>query len=321
MKNDWSRLRFYYDPIFLTHLEGLQHPENPARLEIIVQHLKDAGIWPHLDVRQAPAAEEKWILTNHEKGYYDRLKAASEKAPALLDGGDTILTANSFEAAARGAGCALAAVDAIQAGDIDSAFCAVRPPGHHAEFDEAMGFCLFNNVAVAARYAYQAHELERVFIFDWDVHHGNGTQHSFYHSSDVYFASIHQSPHYPGTGLAGERGSGAGEGYTLNFPLPAGADDNVYFMILDEHIVPAIREYEPQLLIISAGFDAHEDDPLGGMRLSSEAFAEMTRRLKSAMQPLNGGKILSVLEGGYHHDNLAHSVAAHLRALTEPIAP
>ncbi len=320
MKNDWSRLRFYYDPIFLTHLEGFQHPENPARLEIIVEHLKETAIWAKLDVQQAPAADKKWVLTNHSEEYYHQLKAASEKAPALLDGGDTILTANSFEAAARGAGCAMAAVDALLADTIDSAFCAVRPPGHHAEFDEAMGFCLFNNVAIAARYALQAHELERVFIFDWDVHHGNGTQNSFYHSSDVFFASIHQSPHYPGTGLAGERGSGTGEGYTLNFPLPAGANDAVYMRILEEHLLPAIRDYEPQLLIISAGFDAHEDDPLGGMELSSEAFGEMTRRLRSTMKPLNGAKVLSVLEGGYHHNNLAHSVAAHLRALTEPIS-
>ena len=193
-------------------------------------------------------------------------------------------------------------------------FCAVRPPGHHAEFSHAMGFCLFNNVAIAARYALQKYDLKRIFILDWDVHHGNGTQNTFEYSNEVFFCSIHQSRLYPGSGDSTEIGKGSGEGFTLNFPLAAGSGDEDYISLLNGKIIPKIHEYNPDLLIISAGFDAHDEDPLASMKLSTKCYGEMTRLLRAAMRQHNGGRILSVLEGGYHLNHLAESVFSHLNA-------
>ena len=264
-----------------------------------------------------PAADTKWIATNHDAEYIQKVQAACEEAPAVLDGGDTIITSQSYSAAIHGVGACLSGIDDLVNDVVDSVFCAVRPPGHHAEYKEAMGFCLFNNVAIAARYALDRYSLQRIFILDWDVHHGNGTHYSFYGDSEVYFCSTHQWPLYPGTGRAEDRGRGVGEGYTLNIPLPARCGDDRYLAILKDDIIPALRHYNPYLLIISAGFDAHEDDPLAEMNVSTEGFREMTRLLKAEMKEINGGKILSVLEGGYHHHNLAESVLAHLEALVE----
>ncbi len=214
-------------------------------------------------------------------------------------------------------GACLAGVDDLLNNRASSVFCALRPPGHHAEHAEAMGFCLFNNSAIAARYALDRYSLQRVFILDWDVHHGNGTQNSFYDSAEVYFCSIHEWPLYPGSGARDERGRGLGKGYTLNIPLLAGGGDEEYLEALRDQIIPEIRHYRPDLLIISAGFDAHEDDPLAQMQVSTNCYREMTRLVRQAMREINGGKILSVLEGGYHHHNLADSVQAHLEALVE----
>ncbi len=313
----WERLHFYFHPIFLEHLKGLRHPENPNRLKIIIDHLKENNLWEKLQILTPKAAELKWIETNHSSAYIEGVRKACEHAPVVLDGGDTLVTEKSYQAGLYAVGACLAGIDDLVNERANAVFCAVRPPGHHAEFDEAMGFCLFNNVAIAARYAIDRYALQRIFILDWDVHQGNGTHHSFYSTPEVYFCSIHQWPLYPGIGSAKERGRGLGKGYTLNIPLPQDSADEIYLKVLTEQILPEMRLYRPDLLIISAGFDAHANDPLAQMLLSTEAFREMTRMVRKEMQAINGGKILSVLEGGYHHKNLAESVQAHLEALVE----
>lgn len=313
----WNKLIFYYHPIFLEHLHGLRHPENPDRLMIIVQHLQEKGVWEQLQVKAPFPAEIKWIIINHSPSYIRSIEEACQRAPVILDGGDTLVTTRSYEAALYAAGACIGGIDDLMSGRADSVFCAVRPPGHHAEYAEAMGFCLFNNVAIAARYAIDRYSLQRIFILDWDVHHGNGTQDSFYDSVEVFFCSIHEWPLYPGTGQTFEKGRGLGNGYTLNIPLSAGGGDEVYFSALRDQVIPELRHYKPDLLILSAGFDAHDDDPLAQMTLSTGAFREMTRMLRREMKQQHGGKILSVLEGGYHHHNLAESVLAHLEALVE----
>ncbi len=317
MPQNWNKLNFYYHPIFLEHLSGLRHPENPDRLNIIIEHLKQKGVWEKLQVKTPPPAELKWIETNHHPDYIRTVEKVCQRAPAVLDGGDTIVTAKSYTAALHAAGACLSGIDDLMNNEAEAVFCAVRPPGHHAEYKEAMGFCLFNNVAIAARYALDRYALQRIFILDWDVHHGNGTHDSFYRDPHVLFGSIHQSPLYPGTGTEDEKGRGVGLGYTLNFPLPPHCNDERYLSILQKKILPAMRHYKPDLLIISAGFDAHRDDPLAQMNVSTEGFREMTRLLRKEIQAISSGKILSVLEGGYHHENLAESVLAHLEALVE----
>jgi acetoin utilization deacetylase AcuC-like enzyme len=227
----------------------------------------------------------------------------------MLDGGDTHAVRESFEASVLASGAVVTAIDAVVEGRAGSAFCAVRPPGHHAEKDRAMGFCLLNNVAIGARHAQQQHGMERVAILDWDVHHGNGTQHIFEEDPTVLYVSLHQYPFYPGTGARSEQGKGPGQGYTLNIPLPAGAEEQRYLKAFDEEILPALDRFKPSLLILSAGFDAHTDDPLGGMKLTAGSYAVMTRLLNGI------APVVSVLEGGYDLHALGTSVEAHILAL------
>lgn len=321
MHLNWKNLHFYYHPIFLEHLKNIRHPENPQRLEIILKYLQEHGIWEQLTVKTPEKADLRWVKMNHSSSYIQSVEAACKRAPAILDGGDTLVSEKSYEAALYAVGACLMGIDDLMSGTVDNVFCAVRPPGHHAEHAEAMGFCLFNNVAIAARYAIDRYALQRVFILDWDVHQGNGTHHSFYHNYEVYFCSIHQWPLYPGIGAADERGKGVGKGYTLNIPLPPECGNYEYLRVLKEQVLPEIRLYHPDLLIISAGFDAHDDDPLAQMRVTTDGFRQMTRMVRNEMKQINGGKILSVLEGGYHHENLAASVLAHLEALVEENSP
>ena len=311
----WHTIHFFCHPIFLQHLEGISHPENPQRLEIIIDYLNQQKVWDKLTHHLPEQADIKWIKSNHDEAYVESLLALKGTQPCVVDGGDTVLTARSVDAALHAAGAAIGGVDLLMSGKGDSVFCAVRPPGHHAEFAEAMGFCLFNNVAIAARYAMDSHNAKRVFIFDWDVHHGNGTHYSFDYMSSVFFASIHQDRLFPATGAATEAGKQEGEGYTLNIPLGPGNGDEEYLTLMQKEILPAIRSFKPDLLILSAGFDAHSDDPLAQMQLSTSCFAKMTTLLRDTLRPINGGKILSVLEGGYNQQNLAESVYAHLEAL------
>ena len=229
----------------------------------------------------------------------------------MLDGGDTCASGDSFDVALHAAGAALRAVDAVMTGEAVSAFCAVRPPGHHAERDEPMGFCLLNNAAIAARHAQRRHGADRVAILDWDVHHGNGTQHIFEEDPSVLYISLHQYPFYPGTGSRAEQGIGRGKGATLNVPLPAGTGEEGYRAAFHDEVLPALDDFRPALLIISAGFDAHRDDPLADMLLTDESYAEFTCLVKRF------APTVSVLEGGYDLEALARSVEAHLRALRE----
>jgi len=222
---------------------------------------------------------------------------------------------DSCTAALLAAGAGITAVEQVLAGNVSSCFCAVRPPGHHAEADRAMGFCLFNNIAVAAAYATNHQRVEKAAIVDWDVHHGNGTQNIFYGNPDILYISLHQYPHYPGSGSAGERGADAGEGLTLNLPMSAGSGDREYLAAFEERVIPAIKTFSPGLLLISAGFDAHAEDPLSQVRLTENGFAGMTAMLRQCAESCCEGRIVSLLEGGYDLDALARSVAAHLQAL------
>jgi acetoin utilization deacetylase AcuC-like enzyme len=225
------------------------------------------------------------------------------------------MSPGSLTAAYLAAGGALAAVDAIMSRHVDHVFCPVRPPGHHAEAGGAMGFCLLNNVAIAARYVQKKHGLSRVLIVDWDVHHGNGTQHSFEEDPSVLFFSTHQYPHYPGTGHATERGRGAGEGYTINVPMKSGEGDEEYRAVFQKSLVPAADDFKPEFVIISAGFDAHKDDPLASMRLTEDGYADLTGIVANIAKRHAGGRVLSSLEGGYDLRALAASVDCHIQAL------
>jgi acetoin utilization deacetylase AcuC-like enzyme len=228
-----------------------------------------------------------------------------------------VMSPKSFDAALRAAGAAIYAVDQVMSGAAGNAFCAVRPPGHHALRNKAMGFCLFNNVAIAARYVQKKHGLAKVLIVDWDVHHGNGTQAAFYDDPTVLYFGVHQWPFYPGTGAADEKGEGRGLGTTVNVPLPAGSGDREFQRAFEEALEPAARAFRPDFVLISAGFDAHEGDTLGRMKVSTEGYARLTRIVRRIADPSARGRIVSVLEGGYNLDALAASVEAHLRALME----
>jgi acetoin utilization deacetylase AcuC-like enzyme len=304
-----KKVSFVYNDLFLQHKPPVGHPERPDRLRSIVSHLKSCGHWDSLNHRTPTTTTEDRILSVHTQQHLETIKRVCTSGGGLLDEGDTHAVPESFEVAMLAAGSVINAIDIVLGDQAAAAFCAVRPPGHHAERDRPMGFCLFNNVAIGARYAQQKHAIERVAILDWDVHHGNGTQHVFEADPTVLYVSLHQYPFYPGTGAQSEQGIGKGKGYTMNFPLPAGTGEDKYISVFTNEIVPALSRYQPELLLISAGFDAHRDDPLGGMALSEGSFSKMTVLVK------NVAPLVSVLEGGYHLEALGLSVEAHLRAL------
>ncbi len=310
-----GRTGLVYHPAYLEHDMGPGHPESPNRLRAIMQRLEESGTAAQLTRIEPRRAEDEWITQIHSPNYVAALnRHAPSNGRVSLDP-DTSLSPGSLHAAYLAAGGALAAVDAIMAQSVDHVFCAVRPPGHHAEAGRAMGFCLFNNVAIAARYVQKKYGVTRVLIVDWDVHHGNGTQHSFEDDPSVLFFSAHQYPHYPGTGRGTERGKGAGEGFTINVPMEAGEGDEEYHAIFLKSFVPAADDFKPEFVIISAGFDAHKDDPLANMGLTESGYADLTRIVAGIAKRHAKGRILSSLEGGYHLKGLAHSVEAHIKAL------
>ncbi len=294
------------------------HPENAGRLVAIEAALERAG-WPGLDRIEAPEASREQLLRVHSLEHIEALERFCAAGGGNIDL-DTLAGPRSWEAALRGAGAAAFAARALLAGDARAAFCGTRPPGHHAERERAMGFCLVNNAAVAAAEALAADAVERVLILDWDVHHGNGTEAIFGASAEVLYASIHQSPHYPGTGAAEFSGTGAGEGYTVNLPVPAGAGSDEFRALVEHVVVPIARAYEPQLIVISSGYDAHRDDPLASCEVGTEAYGEMTATMRALAAEI-GAPLLIVLEGGYSPGALADSVLATVTALEDGAPP
>ena len=303
-----------YHPDYLKHHAGRQHPERPSRLEAVMQALETSATaqsMRHLDIQHDA---EAWVAKVHEADHMRTVAAACQYERAALDP-DTVVCPESYASALKAVAGALAAADAIMAREIEYAFCAVRPPGHHAEAHRAMGFCLFNNVAILARYLQQQHGLDKVLIIDWDVHHGNGTQHIFEDDPSVFYVSTHQYPYYPGTGATSETGRGRGEGYTLNFPLPPGCDDDVYIDVFEQHLLPRALAYSPDAVLISAGFDAHRDDPLAQMNVTEAGYRRMTQVVKEIAATCSQNRLISVLEGGYDLDALGRSVTAHVNEL------
>jgi acetoin utilization deacetylase AcuC-like enzyme len=310
-----ARTGLVYHPDYLAHDMGGGHPESPDRLRAIMARLESGGTLAKVNrIAPAPAADE-WILRVHGERYVQGLQSKSPASGRVWLDPDTSISPRSVAAAYLAAGGALAAVDAIMTGLVHNAFCAVRPPGHHAERDRAMGFCLFNTVAVAARYAQKKHGLARVLIVDWDVHHGNGTQHTFYDDPSVLFFSTHQYPHYPGSGRADETGAGPAEGLTINVPMSAGSGDDEYRLVFQNVLVPAADRFKPDFVIISAGFDAHRDDPLADMALTESGYETLTAIVTDVAKRHSRGRVLSCLEGGYNLDALSASVDRHIQGL------
>ncbi|MEK6277537.1 MAG: histone deacetylase [Actinomycetota bacterium] len=300
-------------PLSFEHDTGA-HPENAKRISAIEEALSDAG-WHGLELVQAPHATLEQLERVHPRAHIEAVEAISAGGGGMIDL-DTVASARSYEAALRAAGGAVHAVDRMLGeGDDRFAFCGLRPPGHHAERQAAMGFCLFNNVAVAVSHALAEHGLDRAMVVDWDVHHGNGTQDVFYESGDVLFASIHQSPLYPGTGHPQETGSGPGEGLTMNLPVPPGSGPDEFLSLVQTVIVPVARQFAPGLLAVSAGYDAHRDDPLAQCMLDEAAYADMAASLRELATEL-GAPVLVCLEGGYALGALAASVDATIAAFT-----
>jgi acetoin utilization deacetylase AcuC-like enzyme len=311
-----NNVGFIYDSVFLEHDTGSAHVERPERLRAIVDGLTSSGTWSRLKHATAPAAGIDVITQVHAPTYIEEIKRRCRMGERMLDDGDTVVCEKSFDIACRAAGAAIQAVDEVFAKRMHSVFCAVRPPGHHARPGRAMGFCLINNVAVAAGYAQRHHKCERVAIVDWDVHHGNGTQEVFYEDPGVLFISLHQFPLWPGTGRADEQGTGKGKGLTINCPMAPGSGDREYRKAFDQIVIPALQSFRPNLLLISAGFDAHRDDPLANINLTEDSFRFMTDAVSSVARDC-GAPIVSTLEGGYNLDALARSVDAHLLGLLE----
>jgi acetoin utilization deacetylase AcuC-like enzyme len=317
---------YFHHPASLEHRPGellADHPDAPERIEAVETAMAANG-WLGCERREAPAAEEPQLELVHSREHVQLIRALSTSGVGEIDA-DTYVSKRSYDAALHAAGGACAMARALVAGDASAGFCGLRPPGHHAGRDQAMGFCLFNNVAIAAELAIVRLRVPRVLIVDWDVHHGNGTAEIFRRRSDVLYASIHQDDLFPGTGKISDAGSGEGRGYTINIPVPRGSDDEVWRSVLEYVIVPVALEFRPELILISAGFDAHAADPLGGCLLESGSFAQLTCHVRDTAREL-GAPVGAVLEGGYDLPALAASVVATVAALTgqgeaESIAP
>lgn len=308
---------YIYDPIFLDHDTGMGHPETSRRLVSAHAHLASQDFFSKLTLLKPRDAELKWVETIHHPNYIERVKSSCEAGMHMIDTPDVQVCSESYNVSIKAAGSLLELVDRIMTGEVDNGFAMVRPPGHHAENSTAMGFCLFNSVAIAARYLQQQYYFERILILDWDVHHGNGTQHAFEEDPDVFYVSLHQYPHYPGTGALYETGTGKGEGATLNCPMSGGLGDAAYREAFQEKILPAARNFNPDAILISAGFDAHRADPLASIRLDTASYDWMTKEVMSLAEKYCEGRLLSVLEGGYDFKALAESVTEHVRVLSQ----
>jgi acetoin utilization deacetylase AcuC-like enzyme len=311
-----SKTGIVRDDFYKRHINGYSHPECPERLEVIYEMLDQReinGLFKKIFPREATEEE---ITAVHAPSYYRTVsETALRRGITPLDV-DTSAGPDSFRAAKLAAGGFLSLLEIIQDGLLGNGFALVRPPGHHAEANRAMGFCIFNNVAIGALYLIKKFTLNKILIVDWDLHHGNGTQHSFYDNSQILYFSTHQYPFYPGTGNFGDVGEGKGKGFTINVPLQPGAGDEEYGMIFKKILIPIAREFSPDFILVSAGFDIHFDDPLGGMRVTPEGFASLTRMLMDCAQQICNGKLAMVLEGGYGLKGLRDSVQAVLLELS-----
>ncbi|MBC7252933.1 MAG: histone deacetylase [Actinobacteria bacterium] len=309
-----SRTAVFYDPLFLEHDTGLGHPERAERLEKAMEMLESTRLKEKVRVLSPRDAAVEEIELVHPRPYIEDVKRVADSGGGWLDP-DTHVGTRSYHAALRSAGAALDGLERIFSGEIDNAFCLARPPGHHATATRGMGFCLFNNNAVAARFAMEKYGISRIFILDWDAHHGNGIQEIFYRDDRVLYVSLHQYPHYPGTGSYRETGEGKGEGYTVNFPLPARTGEEVYLAAFDRVIIPLALKYGPELVLVSAGYDGHFSDPLCSMLLKSTSYAEMAERLKKLAAEVCGGRMLVCLEGGYNLTAVARSITNTIAVL------
>ncbi|HHF42461.1 MAG: histone deacetylase [Candidatus Aminicenantes bacterium] len=308
------------DERYLRHQMGAYHVESPERLQAIHEAIEEKFSSTSFALIPPRPAREEEILWIHEKSYYEQLAATQGKERVILDP-DTSTCSESFSTALLAAGGLMEAARAIMEGEVTNAFALIRPPGHHAEKSRAMGFCLFNNIALAAEYLLRIHSVDKILIVDWDVHHGNGTQHSFEQRSEVLYFSLHQYPHYPGTGHWEEIGAGPGKGFTINCPLSPGKGDADYLYIFKRVLKPVIEAFQPEFILVSAGFDPHLEDPLSGMQLSSQGFAALTYFLLEQAARMAQGHLLLTLEGGYALEALARSVVAVLEQLSGVAPP
>ena len=312
-----SLTAFIYHADYLKHKPYGMHPESPARLHVIREAIEQSPLRESLILIPPRPASVDEIASIHSRAYIAYVERSCRAGRTMLDDWDTYLCAESYEVARLAVGGVLTAIEVVLSGQAPNAFCAVRPPGHHAEQDFAKGFCLFNNVAIGARYVQRKLGLRKVLIVDWDLHHGNGTQHAFYDDASVLYFSIHLWPYYPGTGRASEIGTGAGEGYTINGPLGWGSGDEEALNAFRKKLIPAVRSFAPEFVLISAGFDGHMDDPLSALTITEDGFEEMTRIVKGIAEEHCKGRLVSVLEGGYHPTALPRCVERHLSVLTE----
>ena len=312
------RVAVAYDAIHQRH-DVARHPEQPGRVEAIMQRLAAGGRLDGLQQLGPRAATDTELELIHPASQIDSVRRLDESGGGRIDA-DTRVVRGTFDAATHAAGGTLAAVDAVLGGEAGAAFAVVRPPGHHATADRAMGFCYFNNVAVAAAYARRNHGVRRIAVADFDVHHGNGTQEVFWGDAELLYLSLHQYPFYPGSGHWRETGGPGAEGRTVNVPLQEGCGDAEYLRTFDRLLLPLIQRFQPEILLVSAGYDAHAGDPLAGMEVSTAGYGAIMRRLRVAADTLSGGRLVATLEGGYDLNDLAASVEACIDALVEPVA-
>jgi len=312
-----ARVVFISGDVYSKHDTGAYAFENAGRLRAISDELTKDGLWPRLKQATPRPATLDWVGTVHRPGYIATVKKDVESGASQLSTGHTLISRDSFNVALWAAGAALSACDEVMLGNANRAFCAIRPPGHHAGPARGMGFCIFNNAAVAAKYLQKKYALERVLIIDWDLHHGNGTQEIFYRDGSVFYFSTHQWPWYPWTGLADETGEAEGKGTTLNVPLPAGSGDGDLLAAFEEKLRPAMDRFRPEFILISAGFDSRTGDPLGRFRVTDSGYKNLTRVAAAIAHDHAAGRIVSLLEGGYSLDGLAKAVSSHLVALLE----
>jgi acetoin utilization deacetylase AcuC-like enzyme len=306
---------YLYDDIYLKHITGDFHPERPERLTAINEKIETANWFTKINKLRSQKTNVETIQFVHHENYIKRVKEECETGWATLSTGDTTICEDSYVIALAAVGGILDAVEKVMKNEAKYAFCAVRPPGHHATPSRGMGFCIFNNIAIAARYAQKKYGVERILIVDWDVHHGNGTQDTFYSDSSVFFMSTHQWPLYPGTGRFEEIGEGKGKGLTMNRPFSPGAGNEEIIGAFKNDLLPAAKDFKPDLTLISAGFDSHEKDPLGGFEVNDMGFRELTKIMLEISHINGDGRLVSILEGGYNLEGLSNAVYAHMDEL------